>query len=323
MGRRRKYYGYSGIDFEGFIRLIIVCLVLSVLKLVYDFIAENYKLIILVLFVLLILIILVYLITNRKNILTWFSEKKDMRIIKKLKKYSLLYSNIEKLNGEYDFEPLEPFYGVYNVYRKSDLANLNIDDYLLMTIDSHNDKLARYKALCGELYHKYCEYEYKYNQLKDYITDEEANKLKIKKEKYDECQDKLFKMNKFVNPSNFSVVIYVNYSSAKGRVKEKRYKKYNYTEYSNFLKEYTDLKEQNNLWQISSRVERAKMSESLRYDILKRDGFKCKICGASQKDGAKLQVDHIIPVSKGGKTEPSNLQTLCSRCNIGKSNKMD
>ena len=39
------------------------------------------------------------------------------------------------------------------------------------------------------------------------------------------------------------------------------------------------------------------------------------------KDGVKLHVDHIIPVYKGGKTTMSNLQTLCDRCNLGKSDK--
>ena len=63
--------------------------------------------------------------------------------------------------------------------------------------------------------------------------------------------------------------------------------------------------------------------KGLRYDILRRDGFKCKICGRSAADGIKLHVDHIIPFSKGGKTTPSNLRTLCQECNIGKSNKIE
>ena len=66
-------------------------------------------------------------------------------------------------------------------------------------------------------------------------------------------------------------------------------------------------------------VERAKMTPSLRYKIMQRDGFRCRLCGASAADGAKLHVDHICPVSKGGKTEPDNLRTLCERCNLGKS----
>ena len=68
-------------------------------------------------------------------------------------------------------------------------------------------------------------------------------------------------------------------------------------------------------------VERDKLTAGLRYDILKRDGYKCKICGRSTKDGVKLHVDHIIPIAKGGKTVPENLQTLCQDCNLGKGTK--
>lgn len=69
--------------------------------------------------------------------------------------------------------------------------------------------------------------------------------------------------------------------------------------------------------------ERSKVSPSLRYDVMRRDGFRCVICGRGQKDGVKLHVDHIKPVSKGGKTEFSNLRTLCDECNLGKSDKYD
>ncbi len=60
----------------------------------------------------------------------------------------------------------------------------------------------------------------------------------------------------------------------------------------------------------------------LRFKVLQRDKFKCCACGASPaKDSSvELQVDHIIPYSKGGETIEENLQTLCSKCNSGKSN---
>lgn len=66
--------------------------------------------------------------------------------------------------------------------------------------------------------------------------------------------------------------------------------------------------------------QRNMMSPSLRMEVLKRDGYRCRICGRSANDGARLEVDHIIPISKGGKTELSNLQTLCWDCNRGKGN---
>lgn len=59
----------------------------------------------------------------------------------------------------------------------------------------------------------------------------------------------------------------------------------------------------------------------LRFKVFQRDNFKCCICGASPaKDPAvELHVDHIIPWSKGGETTIENLQTLCFKCNLGKS----
>jgi hypothetical protein len=60
----------------------------------------------------------------------------------------------------------------------------------------------------------------------------------------------------------------------------------------------------------------------LRFQILQLDAFKCRACGASpaKTPETELHVDHIIPWSKGGETELENLQTLCSNCNLGKSN---
>lgn len=62
----------------------------------------------------------------------------------------------------------------------------------------------------------------------------------------------------------------------------------------------------------------------LRFMVMQRDNFKCCTCGASPaKDpSVELHIDHIIPWSKGGETVLDNLQTLCSKCNLGKSDIM-
>lgn len=58
------------------------------------------------------------------------------------------------------------------------------------------------------------------------------------------------------------------------------------------------------------------------WEILARDNWTCCSCKRSaQKHGVVLHVDHKIPRSKGGTNDKSNLQTLCMKCNIGKSNK--
>lgn len=60
---------------------------------------------------------------------------------------------------------------------------------------------------------------------------------------------------------------------------------------------------------------------ALRYKVFKNDGSRCVACGHGVEDGAKLHVDHKLPFSLGGLTELNNLQTLCSECNLSKSNK--
>ena len=59
-----------------------------------------------------------------------------------------------------------------------------------------------------------------------------------------------------------------------------------------------------------------------RFQIFKRDSFKCQYCGRSIKDGAVLEVDHIIPKSRGGTDEIDNLITSCRECNRGKKDKL-
>lgn len=69
--------------------------------------------------------------------------------------------------------------------------------------------------------------------------------------------------------------------------------------------------------------QRSLVTDALREKIKKRDNYTCQICGASTYDFPDLilHIDHIKPVSKGGLTEESNLQTLCAQCNLHKSNK--
>lgn len=73
-----------------------------------------------------------------------------------------------------------------------------------------------------------------------------------------------------------------------------------------------------------SKQQRALMTAKLRKAILERDSYTCKCCGNSKnvEPNLLLEVDHILPVSKGGVTEENNLQTLCWKCNRQKSNKI-
>lgn len=73
-----------------------------------------------------------------------------------------------------------------------------------------------------------------------------------------------------------------------------------------------------------AKEQRTLMTKKLRESILKRDNYTCCICHNStyKEPNLLLEVDHIIPVSRGGLTVGRNLQTLCWKCNRSKSAKM-
>ena len=76
--------------------------------------------------------------------------------------------------------------------------------------------------------------------------------------------------------------------------------------------------------QNSSRDKR-EISLGLRFRVFHRDRFKCVLCGDSPSinSACVLQVDHIVPWSKGGRTAIDNLRSLCGPCNLGRGNGYD
>lgn len=76
----------------------------------------------------------------------------------------------------------------------------------------------------------------------------------------------------------------------------------------------------NDIWQAICRVERGKVTNKMRFAIYDRDHYRCRKCGRRTND---LEVDHIIPIAKGGKSTFDNLQTLCHRCNYKKGSSIE
>jgi ATP adenylyltransferase len=65
------------------------------------------------------------------------------------------------------------------------------------------------------------------------------------------------------------------------------------------------------------RIALGDISGTVRYEVLRRAGFRCELCGIPASERA-LEVDHVLPRRHGGKDEVSNLQALCYRCNANK-----
>ncbi len=110
------------------------------------------------------------------------------------------------------------------------------------------------------------------------------------------------------------------YKSNGGRSYKKYSVYFNSITCQSFLKSLKEDQEYN----VFVKTQRGLMTDKLREYIKERDHYTCQMCGASIYTHPNIQfhIDHIIPVSKGGTTEESNLQTLCSHCNLSKSNKI-
>lgn len=65
-------------------------------------------------------------------------------------------------------------------------------------------------------------------------------------------------------------------------------------------------------------MERTPLSKKTRFDVFKRDGFRCVYCGATPSETVLLEADHVHPVAQGGTNEIDNLVTSCDSCNRGK-----
>ena len=75
------------------------------------------------------------------------------------------------------------------------------------------------------------------------------------------------------------------------------------------------------IWQHRARDAKP-ISGSLQYDVFAKAKGRCMACGISREERA-FDVDHIIPRNRGGKTEISNLQALCYKCNSQKRDRDD
>lgn len=64
-------------------------------------------------------------------------------------------------------------------------------------------------------------------------------------------------------------------------------------------------------------TKRKSIGPKVRFEVFKRDNFKCQYCGQTAPD-VVLHIDHIIPVKDGGTNDITNLITACSDCNLGK-----
>lgn len=242
-----------------------------------------------------------------------------------VKSQSICIQSVKKLNSNQKFVKFDAHQRFKRYCNsKPQLDNFNIDNHMLLQIEDSPDYFSNMIKATKSNRQKYLQYEQQYsdilnNRFKRYdyakitansIIDEDE----FKTMELSECQNIKLNPNK-----DFTIELIVCYTSPRGRNSYSKTFKFNFNDIKHYLDEFNKIQQNRE----SALYQRQLMTPKMRYNIMKRDGFKCVICGRSQNDGAKLHVDHIKPVSKGGKTVESNLRTLCDMCNLGKSDAYD
>lgn len=178
---------------------------------------------------------------------------------------------------------------------------LNAGNFVL--IQNHNEKIKTWKETSEKRLARCWLKGYRRRQYQKSLNDEYAYVFSLTRQ-----QTRYRQQNYVKTPYKVTQVssqISFSYESLKSRNEQLKAINYECT-----LREY------------HSKDQRKLLTKELRQKIMIRDNYTCQICGKYMPDGVGLHIDHIIPVSKGGKSVESNLQVLCSKCNGSKSNRL-
>lgn len=261
-----------------------------------------------------------FIVTIGIGVVFGIHQKNNKTVYAKSKRIQALCA----LNDTTQFFHFQPYYCNHqSCNSKRQLDHFSMNEYMIALIDENEEFYRHLLFMVSQNIERYDAYVRQADTLKTSATENFCQVFGFSLSKFLKYEERLFRKNLLKKPQTDVIIrCKATYVSPKGRNHYSREQSYNYLALKFYFERAIDLKKHRQTRQYQIKLERAKMTDSLRYDILKRDHFRCQICGSCAQDGVKLHVDHIIPVSKGGKTIASNLRTLCDRCNMGKSDKI-
>ena len=255
-----------------------------------------------------------YLITNH------FIKSIKSKNNEKVKNISIKYNKVVELNKKYEFKQMGKLNRTIKEreYSHKSFDRARANSIILYQIENNVNNIREFILDAYRNKKSYDNYIEEYLKINDTVSDSNLEQINFSRKKYNKIEKRIIKEILYDKKIyNISINVIVSYTTPSGK---NTYKKNRVVEYQELCDLYMQWRNGKKYDETSKR-ERKYLTDKMRYDVLKRDEFKCKKCGITVKDGAKLHVDHIIPVSKGGITTLSNLQTLCDRCNLGKSDK--
>lgn len=254
--------------------------------------------------------------------------------------HSTAIQTIKEINNKYAFKHIQNFDMTHNYDNEAFYQTISPEDYLIyqLVYKSHTVrsaiKDARENKRLYKLYQNQISCKCVLGQLTVEIQPQEKTWLRLKEWLRTNValnQESLFEMEKDIFDSliikpktSLEIIVKLRQTNIQDTILTYKSSKFNEEEIEQIINrlsnKYNGRYLDNEIWQSICRVERGRVSNKMRFSIYERDGHRCKKCG---KYSNNLEIDHIFPISKGGKSEYDNLQTLCHECNIKKSNNIE
>ncbi len=245
---------------------------------------------------------------------------RDKEYAKLVRENSRWFHNIQSINSHTKFiDVAEDHRFLFDLSSKAQFDRFDSDNAFQQVVIENKPTLNKWLQITTLNAQENARYQPQIERAYERTPKEEIPIYHLNTKLWDSLEKRMCSANILIPALLVNIIIVAEYTSPAGRNSYHKSYKFDRDDLCAMLKHVKELEE----FQSSKEYQRKMMSPKLRYDVLKRDGFRCAICGRGREDGVKLEVDHIIPVSKGGKTKMSNLQTLCMECNRGKGAQYD
>lgn len=256
-------------------------------------------------------------------------KRRNRKYVDFVNEHSLAIRAIKELNSKYQFSSIYPLIYKYCYDSTRNFEKVSCKDYLIYQFHLDTLSIRRIIKSRNNNISKEIDYKSKVDLTKDKLGNFDVSIEDLNEEKLRNIESIVF--NDLIEKVNTDFYAEVHLYLTRGRmhrVIDEKKESFDLNEIIDALKSIDSSKLKDGrrfysveVWNSIERVERAKVSNELRQEIFKRDGYTCVNCGSTEKES--LEIDHIMPISKGGKTEPGNLQTLCHDCNVRKGNDFD
>lgn len=232
-----------------------------------------------------------------------------------VKQNSISLNKLMEINKKYRFYTLAKNFDNSHTYDNENFYDtISCEDFLIYQLQFKKydiEQAIKCIEKNKEIFSLYTQEIREINTFGNYLI-----KAKTLNNKYLLRLEKKFFQEQTLKPKiNFSIYIGLHCSTINGRIYRSKNKTFSSQQIMGFIKRLNNrdgyFYRDKEIWDAICRVERGKVSNKMRFSIYQRDGYRCRWCGAK----GSLEIDHIKPIAKGGKSTYDNLQTLCTRCN--------